>query len=233
MLSVEGLSGGYQATAVLHDVRLEVDAGSVVAVLGRNGMGKTTLLKAVMGLLPWSRGRIRLCGQEIEDLPTHVRACRGIGYVPQGRGIFGRASVEQNLRYGFVLAGRPMRSPLPARIFDLFPWMREHLRQPAGTLSGGEQQMLAIARVLVADPSVLLLDEPTEGLAPAVVEHLHRAVREIAASRTHAILVVEQHLRFALTLAERGYVLERGSIVAAGTSEELQREEIVSKYLAV
>jgi urea ABC transporter ATP-binding protein UrtE len=233
VLRVTGLSGGYHGSAVLREISLEVEPGAVVAVLGRNGMGKTSLLKAVMGLLPWARGTIQVSGHEISSLPTHQRVRSGIGYVPQGRGIFPRATVEQNLRYGFVVAGRPMRSALPERVLELFPWIREHLRQPAGTLSGGEQQMLAIARALVADPPLLLLDEPTEGLAPAVVEHLHAAVGRIAGSGAHAILLVEQHLRFALTLATHGYVLERGAIVVSGSSEELQREDIVSRYLAV
>jgi urea transport system ATP-binding protein len=233
MLEITALSGGYSRSSILRDIELAAVSNEVVGILGRNGTGKTTLMKAIMGLLPWTDGSIVLDGQEISDLPTHRRARAGIAYVPQGRGIFPEATLEQNLRYGLLLVGRPMKDDLPGRVFEMFPWMKERLGQLAGTLSGGEQQMLAIARVLVGEPKVLLLDEPTEGLAPAVVEGLRDSIREISASGEHAILLVEQNLRFVLGLASRGYVLEKGQIAAQGGTEVLQREEVVVRHLSI
>jgi urea transport system ATP-binding protein len=233
MLEVNGLSGGYTGTSVVRDIELAAGANEVVGILGRNGTGKTTLMKAIMGLLPWSDGSIVLDGQEISRLPTYKRARAGIAYVPQGRGIFPEATLEENLRYGLLLADRSMKDELPGRVFEMFPWMDERLRQFAGTLSGGEQQMLAIARVLVGEPKVLLLDEPTEGLAPAIVEGLRDSIRGIAATGEHAIVLVEQNLRFVLTLASRGYVLEKGEIAAQGDTQELQREEVVARHLSI
>jgi urea ABC transporter ATP-binding protein UrtE len=233
MLEVEGLSAGYTRTFVLHDVSLRVGDLELVAVLGRNGMGKTALMKAIMGLLPHAAGRISVNGAEVSGMPTHRRARAGVGYVPQGREIFPRLTVEENLRFGLLLAGRRMRDDLPAHLLEVFPWMKDRLEQTAGTLSGGEQQMLAIARAMVADPKVLLLDEPTEGLAPAVIEHLTGVLAQIRNRGKHSILLVEQNLRFALSLATRGYVLERGRIVAEGTPGDLQREEIVARHLSV
>jgi urea ABC transporter ATP-binding protein UrtE len=233
MLEVNGLSGGYTRTSVVRAIELAAGANEVVGILGRNGTGKTTLMKAIMGLLPWSDGSIVLDGKEISRLPTHKRARAGIAYVPQGRGIFPEATLEENLRYGLLLADRSMKDGLPARVFEMFPWMDERLGQFAGTLSGGEQQMLAIARVLVGEPKVLLLDEPTEGLAPAIVESLRDSIRGIAAAGEHAIVLVEQNLRFVLTLASRGYVLEKGQIAAQGDTQELQREEVVARHLSI
>jgi urea transport system ATP-binding protein len=233
MLRVDRLSGGYGRTSALRDVTLEVAPREVVAVLGRNGTGKTTLMKAIMALLPWTRGSITLAEREISALPAHKRARLGIGYVPQGRGIFPDVTLEENLRYGLLLADRSLHDPLPTRVFEVFPWMRERLGQAAGTLSGGEQQMLAVARVLVGEPKLLLLDEPTEGLAPAIVEQLRDVIKDIAAFGDHAILLVEQNLRFALGLASRGYVLEKGAIVAQGDPDDLQREEIVARHLSI
>jgi urea ABC transporter ATP-binding protein UrtE len=233
-LEVEGLSGGYgKAVDVLRDVSFRASDVEIVCILGRNGTGKTTLMKAVMGLLPSARGSIKLAGREIAGLPTHRRARLGIGYVPQGRGMFPEATLEENLRYGMLLAERSMHDALPEGVFDVFPWMRTRLRQTAGTLSGGEQQMLAIARVLVGEPRLLLLDEPTEGLAPAMVGHVRNVIADIRDSGNHSILLVEQNLRFALTLASRGYVLQKGQIVAAGDSDELQQEEIIGRHLSI
>ena len=233
MLDVRDLHAGYGRTRILQGVSFGAANAEVVAILGRNGTGKTTLMKALMGLLPSARGSIVLDGREVSGLPTHRRAKLGVGYVPQGRGIFAGATVEENLRYGLLLAGKSMRDEIPPGIFESFPWMRERLTQAAGTLSGGEQQMLAIARVLVADPKLLLLDEPTEGLAPAIVEQLRDVLLKVRAAGQHAMLLVEQNLRFALTLASRGYVMEKGQIVAEGDSSELEREEVVARHLSI
>jgi urea ABC transporter ATP-binding protein UrtE len=233
MLEVKDLSGGYAESDILHGISLHAGEIEVVAILGRNGAGKTTLLKALMGLLPRARGSIVLDGEDVSRLPTHKRATTGVGYVPQGRGIFGRATVEENLRYGLLLARRSMREEIPSNVFETFPWIRERLNQAAGTLSGGEQQMLAIARVLVAGPKLLLLDEPTEGLAPAIIEQLRDVLLKIRASSKHSILLVEQNLRFALTLANRGYVMEKGRIVAEGDPSVLEQEEVVARHLSI
>jgi urea ABC transporter ATP-binding protein UrtE len=233
VLEVKDLSGGYAQSSILQSVSINAGEIEVVAILGRNGAGKTTLLKALMGLLPWAHGSILLDGEEVSRLPTYKRATKGVGYVPQGRGIFGRATVEENLRYGLLLARRSMREEIPSNVFETFPWIGERLRQAAGTLSGGEQQMLAIARVLVASPKLLLLDEPTEGLAPAIIEQLRDVLLKIRASSKHSILLVEQNLRFALALASRGYIMEKGRIVAEGDPVHLQEEEVVARHLSI
>jgi urea transport system ATP-binding protein len=233
-LEVHGVSGGYGVTAqVLHDVGLHVEAGEVVALLGRNGVGKTSLLRAVMGLLPRAEGTVRIDGEDASGLPTHGRARRGLGYVPQGRDLFPNSSVEQNLRYGHLLAGGRMSNPLPAHLFEWFPWMRDRSDQRAGTLSGGEQQMVAIARMLVGRPKVLLLDEPTEGLAPVMVQQVAATIREIAGTEGPGMLLVEQNVTFALRLARRGYVMEKGRIVVEGPVDVLGSDEVVSRYLAI
>jgi branched-chain amino acid transport system ATP-binding protein len=233
MLEVRDLRGGYARSPVLEGVNARVGAGEVVAILGRNGTGKTSLLRALMGLLPWSEGSVALDERLLDGLPTHLRARRGLGYVPQGRDIFPGVSLEQNLRYGLVLAGRRMRDPLPQHVFEMFPWMSERLGQRGGTLSGGEQQMLAIARVLVGEPKVLLLDEPTEGLAPTMVQHVGNVIGDLRDQGALAIVLVEQNLAFALALASRGYVLEKGRIVAEGDSGHLQQEEVIARHLSI
>lgn len=233
MLEVRGLSGGYGKTSVLHDLSFSAGEVEVVAILGRNGTGKSTLMKALMGLLSWSKGSIRLDGRDVSQLPTHKRALSGLGYVPQGRGIFPHVSLEENLRYGLLLAERSMKAPIPDQVWEMFPWMRERRSQKGGTLSGGEQQMLAIARVLVGDPKVLLLDEPTEGLAPTIVQQLRDALLNIRDSGKHTIVLVEQNLRLALALCSRGYVLEKGQIVAEGAPDQLQGEEVIARHLSI
>ena len=233
-LDARDISGGYGKTAkVLHDVSLQVGEGEVVALLGRNGVGKTTLMRALMGLLPRMDGRVAIDGVDASQLPTHARARLGLSYVPQGRELFVRSTVEQNLRYGHLLAGRSMRAPLPDDLYARFPWLQERHKQVAGTLSGGEQQMLAIARVLVGAPKVLLLDEPTEGLAPVMVQQVQETIRDIASRSTLGILLVEQNVTFALGLASRGYIMEKGHVVVEGTVEELGAEHVLAKYLSV
>lgn len=233
-LEVRDARGGYTATAqVLHSVSLGVGAGEVVALLGRNGVGKTTLMRAVMGLLPQARSEVRVEEHDVSSLPTHARARAGLAYVPQGRDLFGSSTVEQNLRYGHLLTGGRMRDPLPEHLFEWFPWMEERQRQDAGSLSGGEQQMVAIARMLVGRPKVLLLDEPTEGLAPVMVQQVGDTIREIAGPDGPAMLLVEQNVRFALRLASRGYVMEKGRVVAEGTADELGEEHVLDRYLSI
>jgi branched-chain amino acid transport system ATP-binding protein len=234
MLRVEGVDVGYGDTQVLWDVGLEVGDGEVVALLGSNGAGKSTLLATISGLLrPWA-GRIWYAGQDIGGLPPEKLVGRGLVQVPQGRRLFPGLTVEQNLRLG-AYRRRDARETAPdfARVVALFPVLRERLHQPAGSLSGGEQQMCAIGRALMARPRLLLIDELSLGLAPAVVEGLWPALREVNAAGT-SILLVEQDVQLALENSRRGYVLDTGRIVLSGPSADLLADpRIVSAYLGV
>lgn len=232
-LSVRNLSGAYGPVPVLRDVSIDVDSGEAVAILGRNGVGKTTLLRAIMGALPRTTGSIHLDGHSLSDLPTYRRARLGVAYVPQGRDIFPDLTVDENLRLGHCASGRSMSAPLPGELMEHFTWMRDRLRQPGGTLSGGQQQMLAIARALIAEPRVVLLDEPTEGLAPTVTNELAQLLRLVAARLNLAMLVVEQNAAFALSVAQRGYVMEKGQVVATGSASDLMSDEIINRHLTI
>ncbi len=233
MLEMCKVWGGYGVVDVLHGVSLSIDTGEAVALLGRNGSGKTTLIRAITGLLPRTHGQVTLENQVLSGESTYRRGRCGLGYVPQGREIFPDLTVEENLRLGHIAAGRRVRAPLPEAVLDHFPKLTARFTQRGCTLSGGEQQMLAIARILVGEPKVLLLDEPTEGLAPAFIRDLGVLLSEILAVRQMSVLVVEQNLRFALGLARRGYVLEKGLIVWEGSAEELAKEAVVSRHLVI
>jgi urea transport system ATP-binding protein len=231
MLEVINLSGGYGDAPVLHEVTLEVRPGETVALMGRNGVGKTTLLRAIMGLVPPRAGRIRFAGRDITSWSTDRRAGLGIGYVPQGREIFPYLTVEENLRLGLeTLCGA--RAPLPAGIFEQFPKLGEMLHKKGGVLSGGEQQQLAIARVLVTEPKLLLLDEPTEGIQPSIVKQIEALIRRLRSRGEISILLVEQFLDFARSLAETYYIMEKGAIVSQGSTESLSGE-IAARHLIV
>ena len=210
MMQVEGLVAGYGRIGVLHGMTLGVEAGSCVGILGHNGMGKTTLLRAIMGLLPCKGGRILLDGQDIQRLPPHERARRGLGYVPQGRQIFPSLSVLDNLRFAVVAKGGK-DGDVVAEVLEEFPELRRLLDRPGGALSGGEQQLLALARTLCGRPRLLLLDEPTEGIQPsinaAIVERIHALRR-----RGLSVLLVEQNLDFIEALADRILMIQRGRI---------------------
>jgi urea transport system ATP-binding protein len=218
---------------VITGIDLTVGRGESVFLLGRNGSGKTTLLRGLMGLLPAAQGSIELDGTPLGALVTHRRARAGLAYVPQGRDIFPDLTVEENLRLGHVLAGRPMRTPLPSGLLDHFPWMHERLGQAGGTLSGGQQQMVAIARVLVGEPKLLLLDEPTEGLAPTAIEDLVALLSKVVSERMLDLLVVEQNISFAFAVATRGYVVEKGAIAWAGSQKEFQDGAVAGQFLAI
>ena len=210
MMQVEGLVAGYGRIGVLRGTTLGVEAGSCVGILGHNGMGKTTLLRAIMGLLPCRGGRILLDGQEIQRLPPHERARRGLGYVPQGRQIFPSLTVLDNLRFAVVAKGGK-DGDVVEEVLDQFPELRRLLDRPGGALSGGEQQLLALARALCGRPRLLLLDEPTEGIQPsinaAIVERIHALRR-----RGLSVLLVEQNLDFIEALADRILMIQRGRI---------------------
>lgn len=230
MLRVADLRAGYGSTPVLAGVNLEVGEGEMVAVLGRNGMGKTTLLRTLMGLLPTRGGTIHWKdGQEISKLPTHLRARLGLGYVPQGRDIFPGLTVHENLRLGEMAVGRDGSGRLQD-VLKLFPMLAEKLTARGVSLSGGQQQLLALARALVSAPKILLLDEPSEGIQPSILEQIVERLRTINRQEGIAVLLVEQNLQFAASLTERAYIMNKGVVVRelpmARISEdpEIQRE---------
>ena len=221
---VKGLNQYYGGSHILRDVSFEVPAGKVTALLGRNGVGKTTLLKTLMGLLPARSGEILFEDQSLTRARPYERARAGLGYVPQGREIFPRLSVEENLLMG---ARR-----IPPAIFDMFPVLKTMLARRGGDLSGGQQQQLAIGRALALAPRLLILDEPTEGIQPSIIKDIERAIRTLAAAGDMAILLVEQYYEFARSLADQYLVMERGEIVARGRGADMERDG-VKRLLAV
>jgi urea ABC transporter ATP-binding protein UrtE len=232
LLEVEGLAVGYGDSWICDGVSLSIDRGEVVCLLGRNGVGKTTLLRGLVGLPVAQRGRARLDGRVLSGLPGFVRARHGLAYVPQGRLVFPHLTVAENLRGGTPIGGRGRGfGGVDPAVFDYFPILRERRAQRAGTLSGGEQQMLAIGRALAGKPLLLLLDEPSEGIQPSIVQEIGRIVRRIAAERGLGILLVEQNLKFAAAAADRGYVMDKGRIVADGPVGLLEQDPVVREHL--
>ncbi|HEX6361612.1 MAG TPA: urea ABC transporter ATP-binding subunit UrtE [Albitalea sp.] len=219
MLSVDHVHQYYGGSHILRDVGFEAKAGEVTVVLGRNGVGKTTLLKSVMGLVPVRSGAVRLDGRDLARATPYERARAGIGYVPQGREIFARLTVEENLRMG--LAVKPRGAAIPAELFELFPVLKQMANRRGGDLSGGQQQQLAIARALAAGPRVLMLDEPTEGIQPSIIKDIGRVIRTLAGRGTMAIVLVEQYYDFAAALADQYLVMERGEIVQRGRGKDM------------
>jgi urea transport system ATP-binding protein len=230
MLSVQSLSVSYGDSQVLWDVDLQVPPGQVVCLLGRNGVGKTTLLKSIMGLLKPRAGSITLQGESLLPLAPDRRARRGIGYVPQGRDIFPDLTVLENLRLGRVARGEG-QAEIPEEIFQLFPLLRTMLARKGGVLSGGQQQQLAIARALLTRPQLLLLDEPTEGIQPSIILEIEHVIRRLKEAGQMAILLVEQYVDFAARLADYVYVMEKGTMVLAGKLQEMSEAD-VKRYLA-
>ena len=215
LLTVDRLRSGYGSVVICNGIDLAVGPGEVVAVLGRNGVGKSTLLKSILGLVPLMSGSVTFDGTEVSGWRPSRMARAGVGYVPQGRQLFGDLSVRDNLRIGSIARTGRMEEP-SEDILDYFPVLRDRMRQSAGTLSGGEQQMLAIARVLLARPKLLICDEPSEGIQPSIIEELGRVLRAATEDLGTAILLVEQNIRLAGTLARRGYVIDGGSVVHEG-----------------
>jgi urea transport system ATP-binding protein len=230
MLTIANLSVAYGETLILRDVNLEVRPGEVTCLMGRNGVGKTTLLKSIMGLLKQRQGRILFQGRDLTHATPDRRARLGIGYVPQGREIFPQLTVLENLQVGLLANPRRTRK-VPEAIFSYFPALVDLLGRKGGFLSGGQQQQLAIARVLAAEPKLLILDEPTEGIQPNVISLIGEVLRTLKKSGQFAVLLVEQYLEFALTLADSYYVMEKGAIVLKGRASELDKEA-VKPYLA-
>ena len=231
MLETQQLNQFYGGSHVLWDVALEVPRGSCTCLIGRNGVGKTTLLKTLMGLLPASSGSIRFGSEELLGASVERRARLGIGYVPQGREIFPLLSVEENLRVGFDALPRNERT-IPDRVFELFPVLHEMRGRRGGDLSGGLQQQLAIGRALVLRPKLLILDEPTEGIQPNIISEIGRVLKFLTAEKGMTILLVEQYLDFIREYTDDFYIMNRGEIVASGQTAKLE-DETISKYLSV
>jgi urea transport system ATP-binding protein len=224
MLEIKHIHQYYGGSHILRDVSLEAKPGEVTVLLGRNGVGKTTLLKSLMGLVPIKSGSIEFEGRPIHRMTPYERARAGIGFVPQGREIFARLSVEENLRMG--LAYKPAGTPVPPELYELFPVLRQMLHRRGGDLSGGQQQQLAIARALAARPRLLVLDEPTEGIQPSIIKDIGRVIRMLADRGDMGILLVEQYYDFAEALADAYVVMERGEVVARGLGKDMQAQGV-------
>ncbi|MEO8154495.1 MAG: urea ABC transporter ATP-binding subunit UrtE [Rhizobacter sp.] len=224
MLKVDGINQYYGGSHILRNLSFEARLGEVTVVLGRNGVGKTTLLKSLMGVVPVKTGTIHLDGSPITNDTPYERVRKGVGYVPQGREIFGRLTVEENLRMG--LAYKSGSTPIPAELFDLFPVLKQMINRRGGDLSGGQQQQLAIARALAAGPKLLILDEPTEGIQPSIIKDIGRVIRMLADRGTMAIVLVEQFYDFAAELADQYLVMERGEIVQRGHGDNMEAEGV-------
>jgi urea ABC transporter ATP-binding protein UrtE len=231
LIAATGLRAGYATGAVLHEVNIEVSAGEIVGVLGRNGVGKTTLMRALIGLLSVRSGSISYRGVDITRQPADRRAALGIGYVPQGREVFAHMSVLDNLRMGqFINRARGFQ---PDEVYGYFPFLRDRSRQRAGTLSGGQQEMLAIARALVAGPELLLLDEPSDGVQPSIVHDIGNFIVRLVEERPLGVLIVEQNIELMQRAAQRAYVMDKGRVVATLGKKELLNTELLASYLAV
>jgi urea transport system ATP-binding protein len=229
MFEVRNLSAAYGQSEVLHGIDLSVARGEIVVLVGRNGMGKSTLMKSLIGVMPMRSGQIFVDGADVTKLPSHRRVARGLAYVPQGRQIFGTMTVKENIQAGLVVTGK---SEIPREIFDLFPILADFADRRGGNLSGGQQQQLAIARALASEPKVLLLDESTEGIQPSIIKDLARLLRDIRSLRDICIVVCEQVLSFVLDIADRILVMEGGRIVHTDTRDHVD-EAAIAGFLAV
>ena len=231
MLQTRALEQYYGGSHILWDINFTVPEGSCTCLMGRNGVGKTTLLKTILGVVPARSGEVSFRAKSLLGAPPEARARLGIGYVPQGREIFSQLSVEENLRTGLV-ARKDGRSQIPELVYELFPVLKSMLRRRGGDLSGGQQQQLAIARALVSEPSLLILDEPTEGIQPNVVREIGDVIQKLNRERGLTVLLVEQKLPFARRVADRFCLMQKGRIVAEGSMDEMD-DELVASHLSV
>lgn len=231
VLDIEGLSAGYDSSLILKNVSIRVDKHEVIALLGRNGVGKTTLLNSIMGHVSIDQGKILYCGEPIEKMPPDQRARLGLGYVPQGRDIFPNLTVWENLEVSISIKGDSGRARLE-QVYELFPVLKEMLHRKGGVLSGGQQQQLAIGRALLTDPTLLILDEPTEGIQPSIIDQIEDAIHALKKEKKMSIILVEQYIDFAKAACDYFYILERGSVVKEGENESLD-DATIAKYLTV
>lgn len=227
MLKINGLDTYYGESKIIDNLSLEVPKGKIVCLIGRNGVGKSTTLKSIMGLTKTPKGSIMFDGKEIIKMKPYERAKLGIGYVPQGRDIFPQMTVEENLKLGLQVKGG--KGNIPPNVIDLFPIISKFLLRKGGDLSGGQQQQLAIARALVSEPKMLILDEPTEGIQPSIIADIGYAIKKINEWTGITILIVEQYLDFVLDVAEEYYVMDKGAIVMSGKTKDANKEEIQSR----
>lgn len=232
MLEVQQLNQYYGSSHTLRGIDLSARKGECLALLGRNGVGKTTLLKCLMGVLPVAQGKVVFHGRDITKLTPHARAKLGIAYVPQGRDIFARLTVEENLLMGMAVKTGRLASRIDPQVYELFPVLKEMLQRRGGDLSGGQQQQLAIARALLAEPQLIIFDEPTEGIQPSVIKDIGRVIALLKQRGDMAIVLCEQYFDFARELADEFIVLSRGSVVASGKAEQMDGED-VKRHLAV
>jgi urea transport system ATP-binding protein len=231
MLQVEHIDASYDGSRILRDVSFEVKPRELVCLMGRNGVGKSTTLKSIVGLLKIGAGSIKLDGKELNGLKPYDRARSGIGYVPQGRDIFPNLTVLENLKIGMVARGRKPNGEVD-EMLELFPVLKPMLQRKGGVLSGGQQQQLAIARALLTEPKLLLLDEPTEGIQPSIIDEIEQTLLKIKKQGRTSILLVEQYVDFARALADRFYIMDRGAVVVSGMAQDLN-EDLIRKYLTV
>lgn len=232
LLQTSALNGGYGGKPVLQGVDIEVNEGEIVAIIGRNGVGKSTLMKTLIGLLPIQRGSIRIRGRQVDGLSAHRRARLGIGYVPQGRDVFPRMTVLENLMVGQSISGRKLDGKIE-EVYHYFPILQERASQRAGTLSGGQQQQLAIGRVLMGGPSLVLLDEPSEGIQPNIVQSIARIMVDLNAKSGLGVVFVEQNIDMIRAMAQRCYVMDKGRITTALTRADLDDQALIRSYLSV
>lgn len=225
MLEVNGVDQFYGGSQILREVSFTAPSGKCTVLLGRNGVGKTTLLKCLMGLQPIKRGSIKLNGVDLSALKPYQRAAQGVAYVPQGREIFSRLTVEENILMGFA-STKGSKTEIPEEIYTMFPVLKQMLHRRGGDLSGGQQQQLAIARALVSKPKLLILDEPTEGIQPSIIKDIERVIRMLSARGDMTILLVEQYYDFAEALADHYLVMSRGQVIKSGAGSEMAAENI-------
>lgn len=231
-IQVNGLDAGYGSIGVLHDISFSVASGEVLGILGRNGMGKSTLIRAIAGTIPATKGTIFIDGVDVTRLPVHARARGGLTTIIQGRGMFPKMTVRESLEMGRIASGSAKRNRLD-EVLSYFPRLAERLTQPSGTMSGGEQQMLAIGRGLMTDPKAILLDEPSDGIMPLLVQQIAVTLSEINRREGLTIIIVEQNVPMVLSMAQRCIILEKGNVVARGSPHEISGTDLMQQYLAI